>query len=430
MKFRQKIKAGALQFVLFVGAVIAVLLMSFVLLTHTHAHFEKTTDVAIAAIKGTDFGLEGSLGKSIPLGNEIQLETKNEIANDITVNREFWGVFEKRTVKVSHGNTKLTKTALVGGVHPTEMPALYLNDNQRPMIIAGNSRITGTAFLPEQGIKMGNIYGNSYNGSNLIYGQQKRSDSISPKLGTEMLTQIRVLTKKNFVPFGKVMRTIPIKELKNSFDSETIIIRDRTVRLRDLKLTGNIIVSASDKIIVEANSDLQDVILLAPKIIIKDWVKGNFQAIASDYISVGKKCQLTYPTALIVNKKPTYKSDEESRSTQMIPVKPSIYIDQYADIRGMLLALDNSQDRQFSPQVKIEENAKIMGEVYCTKNLELKGRVNGSVSTDAFIALENGSIYQNHLYNGSINSGNLSKKYVGLLMADRERNKIVMKWLY
>jgi hypothetical protein len=68
--------------------------------------------------------------------------------------------------------------------------------------------------------------------------------------------------------------------------------------------------------------------------------------------------------------------------------------------------------------------------VYCTKNLELNGRVRGNVTTDGFIALENGSIYQNHLYNGIINSKDLAKSYAGLLLASREQNKKVIKWLY
>lgn len=433
----KKIKAGALQFVLFIGAVVAILLMAFVLLSHTHQQFDKKTDFVISVIKNAGFGLESSLGQSIPLGSSIPIKNlsadrhdANDLPIEIKVKREFWGVFEKRTATASHNNTEQIRTALVGGQSANEMPALYISDRQRPLILAGNAQVNGTAFLPEQGIKMGNIYGNSYNRDRLIYGNKKTSDSLLPKLGIEMLAQIKELTQRSFTPLGKVMRTIPVKELKNSFDSETIIIRDRTIRLRDLKLAGNIIVSASDKIIVEADSDLQDVILLAPIIVIKNWVKGNFQAIASESISVGKKCELAYPTALIVNKKEVFQSATEIETKQFVPIAPSIYIDQYAQIGGIAMVLEETRAQQYVPQIKIEENAKVNGEVYCTQNLELKGRVNGNVTIGGFIALENGSVYQNHLYNGTINSTNLSDTYVGLLMSDRNQNKKVMKWLY
>jgi len=68
--------------------------------------------------------------------------------------------------------------------------------------------------------------------------------------------------------------------------------------------------------------------------------------------------------------------------------------------------------------------------VYCTANLELKGWVNGRVHTQAFVALENGRIYQNHLYNGRINGTVLPLSYAGLELEGQNTSKKLMKWLY
>ena len=51
MKRLKKIKAGALQFVLFIGALIAVLLFSFLLLSHLQNLFGKKTAVSISVIR-------------------------------------------------------------------------------------------------------------------------------------------------------------------------------------------------------------------------------------------------------------------------------------------------------------------------------------------------------------------------------------------
>lgn len=430
MKAIPKIKAGALQFVLFIGAVIAVLLMAFILLSYTHAHFDKKTDVVIDLIKSTDFGLKASLSKEIPLNNSINIPYQNDADVEIMVKRDLWGIFEKRSVTAVHGNTKYLKTALIGGKEDGEIPALYVNDHQRPVIIAGNSKITGDAFLPEQGLKMGNIYGNSYHRSSLLYGKQKQSDSVLPKLSRELKQQIQQLTQANYMPLGEEVSKFPDKVLKNSFDTPTQIIQGRVIRLKDIDLVGNIVVYATHKIIIEASANIQDVVLLAPEIIIQNWVKGQFQAIASESISVGKKCELFYPTALVVHKKKALVQEEnlESRPTGNNP--PKIYLDSYAKISGVVMVLEETDEQQYSPQIKMDLNSKVIGEVYCTKNLELKGSVNGTVITDSFIALENGSIYQNHLYNGLINSTNLLNTYTGLMLADRERNKKIIKWLY
>jgi hypothetical protein len=430
MKFTTKIKAGALQFVLFIGAVVAVLLMAFMLLSHTHSLFDKKTDVVISIIKGVDFGINSSLNKPIALGDQIAIKDENDLSIDIQVKRDYWGIFEKRTVMASHGKTNLIKTALVGGKDIDGMPALYVSDKQRPVIIAGNSSITGTAFLPKQGIKMGNIHGNSYHRNQLVYGKKLQSKATLPQLCSDLQMQLNQLAKVGYVPQGEMVSMTRNRALKNSFHSPTKIIRDRVVHLKDMQLTGNIIVSASDKIIVEASAQLNDVVLLAPKIIIKDWVNGYFQAIASESITVGKKCLLPYPTALVVNKKGTPRLSKNTNSQHQFTNRPSIYIDSYTEIGGVVMALENSEERQFVPQIKIDDNAKVVGEVYCTKNLELKGRVNGSVTTAAFVALENGSVYQNHLYNGMINSTHLPRAYVGLLSQKGEQSKKIMKWLY
>lgn len=430
MKPKSKIRAGALQFVLFIGAVVALLLMAFILLSFTHSHFDQKTDTYVAVIKSADFGLQATLKTPLPLHTATAVGNESGIPIDISVKRDFWGVFERRTVTASHGVLSYRKMALIGGKDAEELPALYVNDHQRPVILAGNAMITGTAFLPEQGLKMGNIHGNSYHRSSLLYGQQKKSDSVLPRLSRELEVQLEKLTHPAYVPEGRVQRSIRQDGLRNSFDEPTAIIRDRLVRLGDVELSGNIIVSASYKIIVEADAYLQDVVLIAPEIEIQNWVKGSFQAIATESISVGKKCELYYPSALIVRKKPEATPSGNTPGAPRVNMKPAIYLDAYAKVRGMVVALDDSEAPQYAPQIKMDMESKVIGEVYCTKNLELKGRVNGAVATDGFIALEDGSVYQNHLYNGRINSGNLDGSYAGLLLQTRERNKKVMKWLY
>ncbi len=430
MKAVPKIKAGALQFVLFIGAVIAVLLMAFVLLSYTHTHFDKKTDIIIDVIKSADFGLVASLSKPIPLNNSIHIPYQNDADIEIVVKRDLWGIFEKRTVTTVHGNTKYVKTALIGGKEQGKIPALYVNDHRRPVVVAGNSKITGTAYLPEQGLKIGDIYGNSYHRSRLLYGKQRQSNSVLPKLSTELKQQIQQLTQANYMPLGEEVAKFPDKVLKNSFDAPTQIIQGRVIRLKDIDLIGNIVIFATHKIIIEASANVQDVVLLAPEITIRNGVKGQFQAIASKSISVGKKCELAYPSALVVHKKKSLVQEGNLGSRPDGNSSPRIYLNSYAKISGVVMVLEETDEQQFSPQIKIDLNSKVIGEVYCTKNLELKGSVNGTVITDSFIALENGSVYQNHLYNGLINSTKLPNIYAGLMLADRERNKKVMKWLY
>ena len=95
----------------------------------------------------------------------------------MTVEREFWGVFEKRTAIAEFKKQRFEKTAMVGGRLSKEPFSLYLKDKQRPLIIAGAAKITGDAFLPEQGIRPGNIAGHSYYHGQLLYGKKSRVEN-------------------------------------------------------------------------------------------------------------------------------------------------------------------------------------------------------------------------------------------------------------
>jgi hypothetical protein len=420
MILAKKIKAGALQFVLFIGAVVAVLLLSFVLVSYSHNVFHKKTDVAIEVIQAANAGLDYSFSKNMLDGDLLEVPYEDDLNITVEVKKSYWGILEKRTAKAKKGQFTFEKIALVGNSNP-DKPVLYLKDNQRPLVVAGNVKITGIVYLPEQGVKMGNIYGNSYYDSRLIFGNQKESRSTLPEFDKEVLNQITALTYKQ-EPKGDEITLKKELVVKNSFKNSIKVIKGSFVQLDKVKLSGNIIVWATQKITVTAASKLNDVILIAPQIEIANWSKGNFQALASESITIGKGCELNYPTALVLNQQGI-----DGLTTDNM--NPGIFIDQYAQIRGMVIYHDKGEPNRFKPHIKINEHAKIYGEVYSTQNLELKGSIYGNATTNSFVALENGNIYQNHLYNGKINSSMLPDEYGGIIYASTNSNQ-VMKWLY
>ena len=420
-----KIKAGALQFVLFIGVVIILLLLTFVSLSHAHALFGKKTDLLIHTVKRTNLGLDYAMKTNMGLYDTITLQIQIEGQIDLKGVKEFWGVFEKYTVVSTSKKNRFVKSALVGKSIVNGLPALYLKDNKRPMIITGDAQIIGDVFLPEQGIKPGNIAGNSFYGSNMVSGQQQRSSAQLPKLNNSLRQHIEGLSNNSFPKASDEVLSISNgMVLANSFKMPTKIIYGETINLSGVSLTGNIIVKAGRKIIVDPSSYLKDVVLLAPEISIRNKVVGSFQAIAEEQITVGKNCNIGYPSALVVSQK---SSNTGLRNKNQVP---NIFVDSKTLFKGIIAYLGTAQEQQFSPQIKINDNSTIWGELYCEQNLELKGEVIGSVTTNAFMALEGGSIYQNHLYNGKINSRLLPPQYVGFILEGENEKKEICKWLY
>ena len=421
----KRIKAGALQFVLFIGVVIAVLLFTFVMLSHTHSFFGKKTKVLINTVKQTDLALDYAMKSSMVFNDSVPIDLDLDTHTKLQAIKEYWGIYEKYTVTAKTKKNTFTKIALVGSNTEKDFPALFVKENQRPLIIVGKTKITGDAYIPKQGIRPGNIAGHSYNKSSLIFGNTRTSATVLPKIASTLKTSIVNTSSNTF----KTTNNIPVSlennsTLSNSFKEPTKYIYGAVINLSGVSLTGNIIVQASEKISVDASAKLQDILLIAPEIEFKNNAEATLQAFASRSIKVGKNCTLHYPSALVVHKKEKHQKNTNTR------IPPSISINANTTIKGVVLYLDDSKEQQFNSHVKIDTNALIIGELYCTQNLEHKGAVMGSVTTNNFVALENGSIYQNHLYNGIINSDKLSSKYAGLLLEHKKTAKAISKWLY
>ncbi|WP_228235558.1 hypothetical protein [Allomuricauda sp. M10] len=415
----KKIKAGALQFILFIGAIIAVLLMAFVMISHSHTLFNKKTDITIAVIQATDKGMDGSFDQPFEVGKTRELPEHDPLGIETNVQKDYWGLLEKREVTSKKGKLKFTKIGLVG-LREENRYALYLEDNNRPMVIAGDAKISGDAFLPERGIKMGNIQGFGYTKPQLVYGRRQQSSSRLPELNQEVvrqLGQLTGLTKGNTISFNKG------EIIKNSFQEETQIIQGAVIELENISLVGNIMVWASHEITVQPTANLRDVVLIAPQINIVVGTKGNFQALASNQIKVGRNCSLDYPSVLAVEKKGKF---EKSANKQQ---EPSLIMEQGSSLSGIVLYWEENDSEGYGANIQIQENANVNGEVYCQGSLELKGNVYGSVTTKSFTALEKGNVYQNHLFGGNIDASLLPLAYGGLVFKDKPANQ-VMKWLY
>ena len=189
--------------------------------------------------------------------------------------------------------------------------------------------------------------------------------------------------------------------------------------LKNVRLVGNIVVLGSRKITVEASSYLRDVILVAPEIYIKSGTEGVFQAIAEKKITIGKRCKLKYPSALIISE--VGESHEAYRSNEN-----RLSILEGTTVKGIVAFLGAEKNQNYKPQLWLDENTLVLGEVYCEKNLSCLGEVHGSVYTRAFVVQKNGSIYQNHLLDAVINSENLPDEFAGLQL--KGRSKRIVKW--
>ena len=411
-----KLKAGALQYTIFISVVIALLVFAFIGLSFVQQKLRLKNTVFKEVIYKNELAFH-ALGTN----NKSLISTENGI--ETSISRKQWGLFEVMTVTSKKGKEQFTKTALVGRSYK-DKPALYLQEENQPLVVVGNTKIEGNAVLPEQGVKQGSISGHSYINNQLIYGTVLKSNSQLPK--AENFAGLKrfedsIIINENFGPLDIVNSA----EVINPFTVKTqLFYANQPIDLHTIRLVGNIIIRSDTKVIIHKSASLNDIIIIAPEIEIKEGVVGNFQAFADNKLIVNERVQLNYPTSLLLSEK---KAVINQQNEQVHDVN-QLLIKENATIKGIVGFLTENSNDNYKTQLIIEEDTVITGEVYCQQNIELKGTVNGSVYTKGFIANQFGSVYKNHIYNGQILSSKLPEQYAGLNFKNSKQK--VAKWLY
>lgn len=396
--------------------------MAFISLVYLQDHFRVKVSMYKNAIHNTDLGVLYTSNHELPYGSKVLFELDENLNDETSVSKSNWGIFDIIRVKSIIKDESFEKIALMGG-YQTNRNALYLEDTKRPLVVVGNTEVVGNTLLPKNGVKRGSIAGHSYTGSSLIYGNIGKSTSSLPKINNiDFIKRFsNDFMMSDSVEFIDLFEN---QNLINSFKQATKIHSSYDIiDLNFVNLTGNIIVQSDTLIRVQNTSKLKDIILIAPTIELSDQVNGNFQAIASKNILIGKECYLSYPSAFILVEESTTQSNNKNKNEVN-----QILIDSNSRIKGSVCYISNNKSNNHMAQIILDKNSLVIGEIYCSKNIELKGSVSGMVSTRGFIANQFGSIYQNHIYNGKIIEEDLHPRFVGLTFENTVKR--VAKWLY
>ncbi|EOG6915219.1 hypothetical protein ACLH3W_000411 [Flavobacterium psychrophilum] len=427
LKLNHKLKSGALQFTIFISVLIALLLSGLLLYAYTFGYFKEQSKATIENIQLSDTGINYLLKQSEISSDTISLDLLKKENQTIQVHVSPWGIFEKAFVKTQHRKKIFTKTAFIGTLFDAEeSPTLYLQETYNPLTLVGNTKIKGKVFLPSQGVKPGYIAGQSYYGSQLIYGKIEKSGVNLPKLNKGNLEQLLVYIK-SYKPANQTdfISLESNKKVLNSFKQKTKnIYSPEPITLENVDVSGNIIIKSETLIRIKKTALLKEVLLIAPIIEIEEGTSGTFQAIASKKINVGKDCKLYYPSALVL-----CEDNKDLNATPENRTDNQIFIDANTQINGCVCYFQTKTfTSDFNTQIVTEEKSRIKGQVYCEGSFELKGTVSGSVYTRQFIANQAGSVFVNHIYNGIIENTTISKLFGGILLENQP--KTIVKWLY
>lgn len=341
--------------------------------------------------------------------------------DSVFVEKDTWGIFDIGIVKAVRGDIEAMKIFQIGS-RPAGMTksAIYLVDDGNSLAVAGNTIVNGTCFLPERGVRSTQISGLNYTGIRLINGVVKRSSRKLPEISKDPVDGIIQLFKSDTATIGKKYSATYTEGLDSVFQSflkPGLVVYKAGPLVIDKTFKGHVLIKSDTIVIVEREAHLQDVVIVAPDIIISSGFRGNLQAYATDTIALGESCILEYPSSLGIIK------------SEFGEEQPSITVGKGTVFSGFIFSYQPSDDIR-KTLIRMDTDTKMLGQIYSDGYLELKGNVIGGVMCKKIILNTASSFYENHLLNVRIDNSSLSSEYLMPAMLETSEKKGVMKWLY
>ncbi len=426
-KFRSKLEGGVLVYALFILVVVSIVLCSLILLSYfnhtTIGGFEMKDRMRINVNSGISWMLTDT---SLNYNEPHYIRLYEEGNDSVCVVKTTWGLYDLIYCKAKHKNMVKEKRALCGGFYKdADSLALYLTDLNKPLCLCGNTLIRGNCMVPVAGIKRGYVDGRHYERKELVIGSVEYSDD---KLKGVPQNKKRFITyeyaAENYLNNDTLIKInvqdITDDSLFNSFAHKTMVVYEPgNMLIERIKLSGNIVVFSTGNIYINPSADLKDIVLFAQKIFIEDGFEGRLQAFASDSLVVGYGCNFQYPSVVGIT---GTRSNPDYR--QILRIHDNTVIN------GIVFAQCDFEDQHIKPGIFVPKNATVSGQVYSNGFIELKGKVNGSVSCNEFRLYTPSSVYINHLLDTEILYSKLPEDYTGESFTTRNKAKKIVQWLY
>lgn len=389
-----KLKGGALYIALIICLVISIILSVFILM----AHFNQKQLLALQAHQQLFLSLQSAFNVSqshyLTEEQNNRWQKLNASDDSVKIKTLQWGAYLLVETQAKNNRQVLSQTGLFGSF-ATPDTALYVVDSDRPIGLAGMVDFKAAAYFPKAGVKTAFIDGA---GSSL----SSQSTSFIRTSGKQMKPCGQQFNERLLATLNKVFEStdslagLERGELNQPFSARTLVISSGNLNLAGYKLSNNIKLVARHEIVVDESSQLDNVLLVAPKVRISKGFKGTVQVIASDSIIVGDGCLLTYPSSLTL-------ISHQSTDTRL----KGIFVGEQCRVEGSLLAINHANE-QSRVIVCTKKDCVVYGLVYSSDYAGFQGNLFGTLYCSKLLLQTPSAVYENHLMNCSIDP----KKYV------------------
>lgn len=386
------LKASALTHAVFICLVIAMFCGSLVLISHYNAIFTTRLKLNTELIHHNQSAFTYFLSRSqqIPYN---QPETANIFQDGIysTAEKKYWGFYDILTCQSVFKSDTITKTALIGKATKQTQPiALYVTNYDKTLKLSGNTNLSGRLKIPYGSYDYGYV-NNKVPNRVTIKGVKQKSEKLLPKIDKDIVFETGKLPEIN--------REQDNGTIVNSFKNDTKVLRlEGNSTLGNLTCKGNIIITANKTLEIKKSAKLEDVVVIAPKVIVNSGFKGNIQIVAKQEVILKRNAQLLYPSSIYINSKDSV----------------AVTLEKQSKLAGGIVLTGGNYQSSLKRTLTLNEGSTVVGTIYCYGKTQLQGAVIGSLFTDRVFLQTKSSYTENIIFNGTVNRDSLPSNFIEL----------------
>jgi len=341
--------------------------------------------------------------------------------DSVTVKRIAWGVYDIGACSAFIQKDTLLKAFSIGAtIDSVKWGTLYLIDEDRPLSVSGKTLIKGNVFIPKAGVKEAYVDGQAYQGDKrIVLGTKHNSERTLPVLTVDRLNLLHELNNVMLSADTVLPRT---DSLRASYFGPTkrIDLKKHVATLMNIKLGGNMVIRSDTTVTIENSAVLNNILIFARSIIVKDGFKGNCQLFATDSIGVHKNCTFNYPSCLGIIRE---KNDQSMQAR--------IRLGEETVVNGILFTYEKEKSK-LQTLIDLGNKVKVYGQVYAMGLLKFNkgGEINGGVFVNRFLYKSTFTTYENYLINVKLDESGLSRYYLtSTLLPVAGKKQKVLQWL-
>jgi hypothetical protein len=414
----RRLPAGALLLVLTVSVIVATILLSLILLGANRRHLMQQDAWHEQLRRNLFSGLAyAQATPELPAFQPQLIDLFGNGEDSVQLVRKPWGLFDVAVLNARKGPFRDTVVALLGtSFSSINRAALYLTDENVPLAVNDDAQVRGTAWVPKKGeVRPASLplVGPRRVGEP-VSGKVKSSAPRLPFASDSALARLQEyasLQLEKLLPAG----SRPAKELgqaTRSFLGLPLVWYHEGAFTVQRAVGGQVVIVSSRRLLVDATSRLNNVLLVAPTIIVKAGFQGRVQLLARDTVQIEENCRLAYPSAACA-----YGEGKQAL----------VSIGAGSRLQGVVIAATTVPS--LLGTVRLTATTIVEGQVFSTGVVENCGIVRGPLMCRRLLYHSIGSYFENCLVNCTLDRAALPPAFLSTRLLNPNGGNGVMIWL-